>query len=532
MQKLHLVGFTTDLDGLIFSARKGSKAGGYMVPLDKALLATIAEAERLRNGDKGDEGNGARGRARPDSRLTPREIQAHLRAGRSIPEVAAEAGVDIDWVERFAVPVVAEQTQMVERARGLTYSKPRLGQSTQPLGTSVRWNLADKGVAIAEEAFDLGWSAFQLQDDVWMVRFRYTSRGRLQVAEWELDLDARSLHSRNRLASELGYVEKGRRPPALPTPSPPRPAAAPPVVETSTPADAEEDVPRAVTPRRRRSRARRTTARRPSRKATKKKATARKATARKSTAKKSTPKKSTPKKSTPKRSTAKKSAAKRVSAKKASTKRTSTKRASTKKATAATKRSSRATSARRATATRTRATATKRRPASVARASKKRAPAKRPATLASPPSEAPADAPAPTKRPAKRRPAAAGAARTAAPARTGAERAAPTRAARRERPVRPAGPRIAGATAREAVATKRSGHAAVRSRRGQPPASRPLSRDDIGATDAADADADAGAAVPQLSGPLARSLLARRLQARKAAQGDGDRRPQRPLRVR
>src|SRR5947209_15110540 len=108
VQKLHLVGFTTEHDGLIFSARKGSKAGGYMVTLDKELLSTIAEAERLRNGDKPDKGEeGARQRPR-DSRLTPREIQAYLRAGRSIPEVAAEAGVDLDWVERFAVPIVTE----------------------------------------------------------------------------------------------------------------------------------------------------------------------------------------------------------------------------------------------------------------------------------------------------------------------------------------------------------------------------------------------------------------------------------------
>ena len=142
--------------------------------------------------------------------------------------MAAEAGVDIEWVERFAVPVVAEQAQMVERARAMTYSKARLGQSTQPLGTSVRWNLADKGIAIGEDAFEQGWSAFQLQDEVWMIRFRYTSRARLQVAEWELDLGANHLLSRNRLASELGYVEKGRRPPALPAPAP-RSGAAPPV---------------------------------------------------------------------------------------------------------------------------------------------------------------------------------------------------------------------------------------------------------------------------------------------------------------
>src|SRR6266480_2218433 len=316
VQKLHLVGFTTEHDGLVFSARKGSKAGGYIVALDKELLSTIAEAERLRNGERG-EGDGAAPRVRQASRLTPREIQAHLRAGRSIPEVAAEAGVDQDWVERFAVPVVAEQAQMVERARAMTYSKARLGHSTQPLGTSVRWNLADKGVAIGEDAFELGWSAFQLQDEVWMIRFRYTSRTRLQVAEWELDLDANQLLSRNRLASELGYVEKGRRPPALPAP-PPRPAVAAPVrvVEEVVEQPAAPAGPPVANPVRRR---RRTTPRRKptaKKKATPKKSTVKKPTARKSKAarKSKTARKPTARKS---RTATQSTAQKRARAKKA-----------------------------------------------------------------------------------------------------------------------------------------------------------------------------------------------------------------------
>ncbi|MBV8982063.1 MAG: DUF3071 domain-containing protein [Acidimicrobiia bacterium] len=319
MQKLHLVGFTTDLDGLIFSARKGSKAGGYVVPLDGELLSTIAEAERLRNGDKSKAEEGAGQRVRPDSRLTPRETQAQLRSGRSIPEVAAEAGVGPEWVERFAVPIVAEQAQMVERARVMTFSKARLGQSTQPLGTSVRWNLADKGVAIGEEAFDQGWSAFQLQDEVWMVRFRYTSRARLQVAEWELDLGANELTSRNRLASELGYVEKGRRPPALPAPSP-RPAAVPPVrvVEEVVVEEPEpEEAPAPAAPRRPVRKASRRARRRPAPK---------KRPARKTAATRST------KRSTTKRATAKKANAKKATTKKAVSRRGTSKKATSKKA--------------------------------------------------------------------------------------------------------------------------------------------------------------------------------------------------------
>ena len=66
-----------------------------------------------------------------------------MRAGQTIAEVAAEAGVDTEWVERFAVPVVAEQARMVERAQAVVYSKARLGQSSESLATSVRWNLAE-----------------------------------------------------------------------------------------------------------------------------------------------------------------------------------------------------------------------------------------------------------------------------------------------------------------------------------------------------------------------------------------------------
>jgi hypothetical protein len=508
VQKLHLVGFTTEHDGLVFSARKGSKAGGYIITLDKELLSTIAEAERLRNGDKGDKGEGAGGpQRRPDSRLTPREIQAYLRAGRSIPEVAAEAGVDPEWVERFAVPIVAEQAQMVERARAMTYSKARLGQSTQPVGTSVRWNLADKGVAIGEDTFEQGWSAFQLQDEVWMIRFRYTSRNRLQVAEWELDLDANELTSRNRLASELGYVEKGRRPPALPAPAP-RPVAAPPVrvVEELVEEPEAPEPPPPPAPRRRRRRTTRPT-RRPA--AGRKKSAARTSTSKKkSPAKKSTTKKKSPaKRSTgAKRSTARKTAARKSTAKRVAKKPTA-KRVAKKPAR---KTPTRPRATRRTTASRTsprKATAPRRPPA------RKRPLPKKTAARAS----APARRPVETEPELDFEPDA-----LDIPEMPEVAEPAPARPPRRTQPTRP---RIAAASAKDA-ASKRSGQRAARpkrsTRRTQP----------IRVQRQPQETANGGsAAAPNLSGPLARSLLARRLMARKAAEGDGGTKSQRPLRV-
>jgi hypothetical protein len=218
LRKLHLVGLTTDRDGLIFTARKGSKSGGFIVPLDDDVLAAVVEARAGR-------GDGAAAvpdvdlgvvepvprRPRHQSALTPREMQARLRAGRSIDEVAAEAGVDHEWVARFAVPILAEQAQVVELARGLVYAKPRLGESSERLGPSVMQNLSDRGIFLPDDVADAGWSAFQLHDSVWMIRFRYRSRGRNQEAQWEVDVPAGRLLARNRHASDLGYVEGGRR---------------------------------------------------------------------------------------------------------------------------------------------------------------------------------------------------------------------------------------------------------------------------------------------------------------------------------
>jgi len=221
VRKLHVVGFTTDLDGLIFSTRKGSASGSFVLPISDELYEKLAEAERLRNGGEASdaesgaqvarraEGEGRPGR--PESALTPREIQARLRTGRTIEDVAREAGVTADWVDRFARPILAEQAQIVEVARAMTFSKPRLGPSAEPLGRSVARNLVDRGVRLLDEEFDGGWSAYQLHDGVWMVRFQYHSRARALSAAWEVDVSAGHLTARDRHASDLGYIEPGRR---------------------------------------------------------------------------------------------------------------------------------------------------------------------------------------------------------------------------------------------------------------------------------------------------------------------------------
>jgi hypothetical protein len=384
VRKLHLVGYTPDLEGLIFTARRGSRSGGYVVAIEDALVDTIDEARRRRNGDTGPAelarpaaGDAARP-ARVESTLTPREIQARLRSGRSIAQVAAEARVDLDWVERFAVPILAEQAQMVELARAATYSKPRLGPSAEPLGASVAWNLADRGVQLPDDATIVAWTAHQVHDAVWRVSLGYRSRGRGQEAAWELDAESGLLTARNRLASELGHVEKGRKRRV------PSRLSAGAGAEGGASDGAEPEAPPA---RRRRVKATtRRTARRstaaakkaPASKAAANKASVNKASANKASANKASGRKALAKKALARKASAKKAPAKKAPAKKASAKRAPAQTAPATKAPAkrararkapATKASARKSPARKALATRTLAA----KKASARKASAKRA---------------------------------------------------------------------------------------------------------------------------------------------------------------
>ncbi|MHB8465095.1 MAG: septation protein SepH [Acidimicrobiales bacterium] len=222
MQHLHLVGFTSDHDGLIFSTRRGSKSGGFVATLDDDLLALVREAVRLQSGmdldfdqeraDARDSRARERRRAgRVHSELNPKEIQARLRAGRSVQDVADEAGVDEDWVLRFAAPVLAEQSRVLAQALQAPCRANRKGESAEPLAESVALNMIDRGAPMTDDELAGGWSAYHVRDGSWVVRFRYVSRRRDQVAQWAFDLSDRDLVPLNRLASELGYVEPGRR---------------------------------------------------------------------------------------------------------------------------------------------------------------------------------------------------------------------------------------------------------------------------------------------------------------------------------
>ncbi|MGH9130753.1 MAG: septation protein SepH, partial [Acidimicrobiales bacterium] len=194
--------------------RRGSGSGSYVLEIDDHLLGLVNRlASRTEpvtsTSPPVEEPEPDRVRGQLRSFLSPREIQARLRAGFSIAEVAQEAGVEESWVERFAPPVLAEREQVVNRGRDLVFSRPRAGPSALSLGDSVRFRLEARGVRLLEDAFDGGWSAQHLESTRWILGFRFDHDGEEQAAEWEVDFSEGTLAGLDKAASALAYVSPG-----------------------------------------------------------------------------------------------------------------------------------------------------------------------------------------------------------------------------------------------------------------------------------------------------------------------------------
>jgi hypothetical protein len=208
VQRLHLVGFTSELDGLIFSAKTGARSGGYVVALDGELLDAIREVLERRDRHRAPAPTVSFPSARPlqGSSLSPREIQARLRAGRHIEDVALEAGVDDEWVRRFATPVFAERAHVAGRAQAGVLELDELGPSSESLGRAVAANLADRGDPLTPGELDDGWDAYQLRESAWVVEFRAPLQAPEQAARWGFDTRSARLTALNPKAAELGWV--------------------------------------------------------------------------------------------------------------------------------------------------------------------------------------------------------------------------------------------------------------------------------------------------------------------------------------
>ena len=100
--------------------------------------------------------------------LTPKEIQARIRAGASVEQLAEQADVDISRVERFAHPVLLERSRAAELA---TAAHPVLadGPAVLTLLEAVTTAMISRGL----NPDVLNWDAWRNEDSRWTVQLAW-----------------------------------------------------------------------------------------------------------------------------------------------------------------------------------------------------------------------------------------------------------------------------------------------------------------------------------------------------------------------
>lgn len=128
--------------------------------------------------------------------ISPREIQLEIRAGVSVEELVAKTGASLDYVNKFALPVIAELAHIISNALSvrLTMAGDRYSETTQvEFGEVIASRLANIGVVQYE------WASRRTENGGWQLHCSFGD----SIASWAFDPRKLILTPENELAVQL-----------------------------------------------------------------------------------------------------------------------------------------------------------------------------------------------------------------------------------------------------------------------------------------------------------------------------------------
>lgn len=160
MQELKVIG--VENGALLAASEEGDR---FRIPIDEVLQSRLRQTQT---------------EPAAGPKLSPREIQAHIRSGMSAEDVSAVTGAAIDYVRRFEGPVVAEREYIVSSALSVpvhTAIDPDPLDEDANFGSVIRERLASLG------ASNERWASWKEPAGGWIVKLSFTAE--------EIDHDAR-----------------------------------------------------------------------------------------------------------------------------------------------------------------------------------------------------------------------------------------------------------------------------------------------------------------------------------------------------
>jgi len=190
MQDLRVIG--VENGALLVVSDDGDR---YRIPIDEVLQSKLRQSTP-------DPGVGRK--------LSPKEIQAHIRSGMSAQDVSSVTGVPLEYIQKFEGPVLAEREFVIETALGVAvHASMDTGDIMHgaTFGTAIRTRLQALG-AINER-----WASWKDPGAGWVVKLSFTADQIDHDARWSFDPRKLSLSPLNGEATTLS--QQGEAPTGL-----------------------------------------------------------------------------------------------------------------------------------------------------------------------------------------------------------------------------------------------------------------------------------------------------------------------------
>ncbi|MDQ0769642.1 septal ring-binding cell division protein DamX [Pseudarthrobacter defluvii] len=203
MQDLRLVGVHDDGTHLLLSGAGGEM---FQLPIDEALRTASRSTAKPRT-------------ERPAVPMSPRDIQARIRAGATAADVAELSGMPLAKVERYEGPVLAEREYVAQQARKVEVAAPSpghdiyrsaFGDNPATLNDMVAHRLSAHGI----DPSTVEWDSWRRQDGTWTVSASFEAKpggtsgiGEEPPALWTFNPARKTLQNTNRWAQQLSELE-------------------------------------------------------------------------------------------------------------------------------------------------------------------------------------------------------------------------------------------------------------------------------------------------------------------------------------
>jgi len=211
MQELRFVAVSED--GRYAVLAVPGRSARFTLPIDERLRAVaLGQTSRL-----------VQYEIEVESPLRPKEIQARIRAGETVEEIADAAGIAVERVRWFEGPVLAERAYMADQAQRASVRRRGDSAPSTP-GPRLGEIVAERLQAFGSDPEDAQWDAKKRGDGSWQVQLAFISGGRLHEAEWLFDPRRRHVSPVDDNAARI----------SLPGGEPPQPAEPPPGEATVT----------------------------------------------------------------------------------------------------------------------------------------------------------------------------------------------------------------------------------------------------------------------------------------------------------